>query len=386
MSGFPSLKFFRNGEPTDYTGGRTKDTIVSWILKKSGPASTAVDCDALKKKVDDSKFVLAYFGEESDALFTAGHVANAETEESIQFVHNNDAACAAEFGAAMPGEVLFRKFETNINVYSGAADKDTMNAWYKGLLVPVHFKFTEDEIEAVFGQQMDTLIFFRTGSDSDAAYTKVFEEAATAHKGKMLFSYSDKSNDIQSKLADFMGVTDADLPTLRAIVPSGMKKFACPVAAADLTVDNIGSWVDDIKAGTVKPHLKSEPVPETQGPVTTIVGTTWEEIVMDPTKDVLVKYYAPWCGHCKKLAPIWEELGEFYADNENLVIAKFDSTANEAENVNVKGYPTLIFYPKDNKKGMDHSGGRDLDAFKTWLNKHSPVLKEGPAEVQKDDL
>lgn len=56
---------------------------------------------------------------------------------------------------------------------------------------------------------------------------------------------------------------------------------------------------------------------------------------MDNTKDVLVKYYAPWCGHCKKLAPIWEELGTLYKDNKDLVIAKFDATTNEADRKSV---------------------------------------------------
>jgi len=50
---------------------------------------------------------------------------------------------------------------------------------------------------------------------------------------------------------------------------------------------------------------------------------------MDTTKDVLVKYYAPWCGHCKKLAPVWDELAESYANVDDLVIAKFDATLNE---------------------------------------------------------
>ena len=253
-------------------------------------------------------------------------------------------------------------------MYSGIADKDSLTAWYKPLMVPTLFKFTEDEIEAVFGQQQNTLILFRDKADDEAAYVKIYEQASQAHKGKMLFSFSDKSNDIQGKLADFMGVTDKDLPTLRAIIPAKMTKYACETAATDLTVEKIGAWVDSIIDGSVKPHLKSEAIPESNdGPVKVIVGLEWDKIVNDPTKDVLVKYYAPWCGHCKKLAPIWEELGEFYKDNKDVVIAKFDATTNEAEGVQIRGYPTLIFYPKDNKAGVTYEGDRDLEGFKTYL-------------------
>ena len=41
-----------------------------------------------------------------------------------------------------------------------------------------------------------------------------------------------------------------------------------------------------------------------------VVGKTFNEIVNDPTKDVLIEFYAPWCGHCKNLEPIYNELGE----------------------------------------------------------------------------
>jgi len=246
-------------------------------------------------------------------------------------------------------------------------------------MVPTVFEFTEDEIEAIFGQQQNTVILFRSNeADKDAAFMTTFSDAAKAHKGKMLFSYSDVSGGIQERLAEFMGVTKDQLPTLRAILPKDMKKYESPNKPADLTVENIGSFLDDVLSGNIKPHLKSEAVPEdNSGPVTTVVGSQFDEIVNDPTKDVLVKYYAPWCGHCKKLAPIWEELGEAYKDNKNLVIAKFDATANEAEGVEVRGYPTLIFYPKDNKAGVNFDGDRTLEPIKKWLEENSPVLKAG---------
>ena len=41
-----------------------------------------------------------------------------------------------------------------------------------------------------------------------------------------------------------------------------------------------------------------------------VVGETFNDIVNDESKDVLIEFYAPWCGHCKNLEPIYNELGE----------------------------------------------------------------------------
>lgn len=307
-------------------------------------------------------------------MYTEAHVGYANAEDKIQFFHA-PADCAATYGASANSVVFMRHFEEKQVAYTGKADKDALMEFVKPLMVPTIFEFTEDEIEAIFGQQQPTIIMFRGDADKDAAFMSVMTEAATAHKGKMLFSYSGVKDGIQERLAEFMGVTEADLPTLRAILPADMKKFQAPEKPADVTVASIGAFIDDVTSGKIKPHLKSEEPPANDGPLTVVVGKTFEEIVKDPTKDVLVKYYAPWCGHCKKLAPIWDELAEFYKDDKDLVIAKFDSTANEAEGVEIRGYPTLIFYPKDNKDGVDYSGERELKDFKKWLSENSGVLK-----------
>lgn len=98
---------------------------------------------------------------------------------------------------------------------------------------------------------------------------------------------------------------------------------------------------------------------------------------MDNEKDVLVEYYAPWCGHCKKLAPIWDELASDLKDVSNLVIAKFDATANEVEGLEIRGYPTLKFYPAGSKSNpIDYDGERALDDIKNWLKEKSNVYKK----------
>lgn len=58
------------------------------------------------------------------------------------------------------------------------------------------------------------------------------------------------------------------------------------------------------------------------------VAQNFQELVIDNDKDVLVEFYAPWCGHCKKLAPTFEELGK-EMQNENVEIVKMDATAND---------------------------------------------------------
>jgi len=101
------------------------------------------------------------------------------------------------------------------------------------------------------------------------------------------------------------------------------------------------------------------------------LAKNFEELVTENTKDVLVEFYAPWCGHCKKLTPIYDELAEKMAE-EDVEIVKMDATANDVPPAyDVKGFPTLYWLPKNTKKPVAYNGGRELTDFVEYIKKHA---------------
>merc|ERR1711916_171295 len=92
--------------------------------------------------------------------------------------------------------------------------------------------------------------------------------------------------------------------------------------------------------------------------------------IVDGSKHVFVEFYAPWCGHCKNLAPAYEEVGTAYARVDDVVIAKVDCDAwgDLAQRFGVTGFPTLKFFPKGETEPEDYSSGRSADDFVEWIN------------------
>jgi protein disulfide-isomerase A1 len=73
------------------------------------------------------------------------------------------------------------------------------------------------------------------------------------------------------------------------------------------------------------------------------------------------------------LIPAWEESAEkLAAVNPNIVIAKCDATANEIPNVEIKGYPTIRYFPGNNKtKSEEFNGDRSTEGIIAWLKEHT---------------
>jgi len=104
--------------------------------------------------------------------------------------------------------------------------------------------------------------------------------------------------------------------------------------------------------------------------VLTLTPENFDKVVMDKNKDVLVEFYAPWCGHCKSLAPKYEKVATAFAREPNVVVAKVDADKHKelGSRFEVSGFPTIKFFPKSNKVGEAYNGGREEQDFISFLN------------------
>ncbi|KAG6430399.1 hypothetical protein SASPL_108464 [Salvia splendens] len=124
-------------------------------------------------------------------------------------------------------------------------------------------------------------------------------------------------------------------------------------------------------------------IASTPSNVVVLTPANFNEVVVDEKKDVLVEFYAPWCGHCKSLAPIYEKVATAFNLEEDVVIANLDADAHKdlAEKYGISGFPTLKFFPKNNKAGEDYDGGRDLEDFVTFINEKCGTSRDAKGKL-----
>ena len=369
VKGFPTLKWFTNGKVSDYGGGRTEETIVSWVTKKTGPATVAVATEAELDtfKASAKIVVVGVFATEEEG---AAYKNVAQANDDIAFAVA-DASLKETLGAAsLPAIVMFRSFdEPQVEFAGDVASEDEVAKFVAGNALPLIVAFSQETAQKIFGGDVDQhLLLFLDNTDETTKEAILTEArpAAQAQKGEFLYVTIDKTD---ARILEFFGIKEDDIPAARAVKmgEAGMKKYK--YSEGDITTAGLEAFYKAFAAGEIAPDLKSEEVPE-QDPesgVVTLVGKNFDSVVATEGKAVLVEFYAPWCGHCKSLAPIYEELGLKYKDSDKVIIAKMDAIANEVESVSVSGFPTLKFFPAGSSEAVDYEGGRDLEGFVAFL-------------------
>jgi len=256
---------------------------------------------------------------------------------------------------------------------------ESLRNWVVRNANPVVIDFTEKAGEKIFGQHVlpGVLLFVDGGEDSEVA-AAAFRKAAEKLAGQAFFAKVDIGDSKANRIIEFVGVKKSDVPTIRAVaVPEGGGMPAKYRFDDDVTFENIVSFLQDYNAKNLRTYMKSEDPPAKNDlAVKTVVATTFKKIVLDPSKDVLIEFYAPWCGHCQKMAPELEKAAARLATIPNVVIATMDATANEVDGINVNSYPTFKWYPAFKKHApQEVTDIHNEEAVVQWVKKNASNKK-----------
>jgi len=380
VSGYPTLKIFKGGEiSADYNGPREANGIVKYMRSQVGPASkelkTVEEFEAFISK--DDVAVVGFLAESDSKLEkTLAKVADKLREKS-RFGRTSNPEVLKKAGQAADTLVLYRpkqlanKFEPNSVVYSGAVDRDEIekfvNQEYYGL-VGVRTQdnakdFKQPVVIAYYG------VDYKKNPKGTNYWRNRILKVAEDFKNDFSFAISNK-DEFQYEMNEYgIDFTPSDKPIVTAKNAKG-QKF---IQQGEFSIESFKEFLGKLKNDELEPFLKSEPLPESNdGPVIVAVGKNFDEVVTNNGKDTLIEFYAPWCGHCKKLTPIYDELGT-KLKGENVAIVKMDATANDVPSLfDVRGFPTLYWVPRDNKsKPVRYDSGRELDDFIKYIAKHA---------------
>ncbi|OAL34617.1 protein disulfide-isomerase domain [Fonsecaea nubica] len=394
VEGYPTVKVFRgldNIKP--YPGARKAPAIVSYMTKQQLPAISTLSPDTLEEfKTTDKVVIVAYIAADdkaSNQTFTS--LAESLRDEYI-FGASNDAALAKAEGIKQPAIVLYKDFDEGKNTFTESFDEEAISKFIKTASTPLVGEVGPETYAGYMGAGIPLAYIFAETPEERSSLAEALRPVAEKYKGVINFATIDAK-------AFGAHAGNLNLPTDKFpsfAIQETVKNEKYPFAGNDLSEKQIGAFVKDFVNGKLEPSIKSEPIPEKQeGPVTVVVAHSYRDIVLDDSKDVLIEFYAPWCGHCKALAPTYEKLAELYTSSElssKVTVAKIDATLNDVPD-EIAGFPTIKLYPAGAKDSpVDYSGSRtmeDLAAFIRDNGKHGVdgiALSKSDEDVDMEDV
>merc|ERR1719273_659331 len=272
--------------------------------------------------------------------------------------------------------VLFKKFDERKVVYEGELDTQQIRDFITENSLPIVIEFNHDNAQKMFKRpnngKSHLLVFHNKSSTSYNEEIKMMAKVGKGFKDTVLFTSVDVEEEDHRRMVEFLGVrhriNNDTYPTMRIVT---MKDSSPPVRfkPADTTVteENARDFVTKYIAGEIPRDYFTEPLPKDwdSKPAKYLTAANFESMVLKtPSKPSLVMWYAPWCGHCKNIMGVWDQLGEKFPDH---LVAKIDATVNEVPGLpHVHTFPTIKLYRTDGTEA-EYNGERTVEGISKFL-------------------
>ncbi|XP_048557554.1 protein disulfide isomerase-like 1-2 isoform X1 [Triticum urartu] len=390
VHGYPAIKIIRKGgsDVSAYGGPRDAEGIVEYLTRQVGPASLEIRSavDASRSIGDKGVVLVGVFPEFAGIEYENFMAVANKMRTDYDFFHTSDASILPRGDLTVKGPLLrlFKPFD-ELFVDSQDFDDDAIKKFIEVSGFPTVVTFDADPTNHKFIERYystpsaKAMLFLRFSDDRVETFKSQMHEAARQLSGNNIsFLIGDVST--ADRAFEYFGLKESDVPLLLVLASTG--KYLNPTMEPDQLIP----WMKQYIYGNLTPYVKSEPIPKVNDqPVKVVVADNIDEIVFNSGKNVLLEFYAPWCGHCRKLAPILEEVAVSLHDDDDVVIAKMDGTANDIPtDFAVEGYPALYFYSSSGGDLLMYDGQRTAEEIISFIKKNRGA-KAAAVEVTQTD-
>jgi len=210
IEGFPTLKFFNHGQPSEYSGPREAAGIVDWLTKKSGPQWTEVDSKVELEKLVEEKEAIAvgFFSDlESSWAVTKLFREVASMVEDVDFYVVSKPATMKEIGATEASIRVMKSFDEPIVEFKETLTKENLKRFIEEAARPLITEFKQEHANKIFEMEIANhfLLFVNKAAKDFDAMLKTLRSVAKDHRQKMTFVHLDIGNEENEGIAEFFG-------------------------------------------------------------------------------------------------------------------------------------------------------------------------------------
>jgi protein disulfide-isomerase A1 len=377
IEGFPALKLYKKGEYIDYNAGRKAEDIIAWYTKKAGPLSkelsTVNEAEQLSQKTN---CLVVFFGNDNTLIDIFKKVA--DKFETFSFAH-----CSTEECQSQDKIVIYKKHDEGKVSLNESFTEDSLREFIQANVYPLVSEASDDVLTYIFENNKKVFFYFK--EEGDNSFVDVIRSIAPAYKGIIYFITATKGEELTQHLTEYYSISEDKFPIIRITDVISDEKVIHYSHSGGFSFESVKNTIDDFLAGKLNPHIKSEPIPKVQRGVYKIVANTYHDLIINSDKNVLLKFYAPWCQHCEEIAPEYEKVFHAFSDVQNLLVAEIDATANDLA-VEIEGYPTIKLYlAADKANPIDYQGERNFNGIREFLNQRLGLNVEDMGETQSSE-
>ncbi|PON88442.1 DnaJ-like [Trema orientale] len=387
IKGFPTLLLFVNGSSQAYTGGFSAEEIVIWARKKTGVPviriNSVTEAEEFLKKYHT--IVIGFF-EKFEGSDYEEFVKAATADNELQFIEVSNIEVA---------KVLFPQMKATNNFLGIVKSEPERYTAYEGTTFetekllqfldynkfPLVTKLTEINSARVYSSPIKLQVIVFAGEDDFEKILEPLQDVARKFKSKIMFMYIDITDENLAKpFLTLYGLEESKNTVVTAFDNKISSKF---LLESDLTPTNIEYFCSRLLHGTLAPYFKSQPIPDNKdATIQSIVGKTFDALVLNSPKNVLLEVFTPWCINCETTTKQVEKLAKHFKGSD-LIFGRFDAAANEHPKLQVSDYPTLLLYRAGDKANpIKLSTKSSLKDLAGSINKHLKARDK----VAKDEL